>query len=294
MAPPKKPLFEPDEVTAPLAASADEALPEGEVPGAPPEADVVASRALMVAVMLERARLETSGEVAALAKLTGLVEGHGLLGNLGVEGLALFEADPGAWTPDDLEAVRWTAEELHLLLWALGRVAPPSPDARADGAALVALLPLSGDVAAFFTGATLLPLEELEAQRVLWEAVLQAVESEVYARTLLEDPAQHAGDPEVEELLAAAAAEGFDRVAAAAQGPTQELVLGLRFWSRALLDSAFGDGSASGPQRLDAAQLLALGELELATLYGIAHTRLGACAWLVEGDHLEDEADAAP
>jgi hypothetical protein len=296
MSPPKKPLFEPDEVTAPVAeatpaAGVDDAEALDEV-GTPPEPDVVASRALMVGVMLERARLEATGDVAPLARLRHLVERHGLLSNLGAEGLALFEAEAGAWSADDTEAVRWTAEELHLLLWALGLVVTPTLDARADADALLLKLPLAGDVDAFLDGATLRPLEQLEIQRELWEVLLQAVETEIYARSVLADPTQLDDDAELEEFLRAMEAEGFDRRAAAALGRPKEAALGLRHEVRLLLGALFGEGSPHRAQQLDADRLVAMEEEELATFYGLAHTRAGACAWLVEGDADEDEAAA--
>lgn len=296
MSPPKKPLFEPDEVTAPVAeattaAGVDDAEALDEV-GTPPEPDVVASRALMVGVMLERARLEATGDVAPLARLRHLVERHGLLSNLGAEGLALFEAEAGAWSADDTEAVRWTAEELHLLLWALGLVVTPTLDARADADALLLKLPLAGDVDAFLDGATLRPLEQLEIQRELWEVLLQAVETEIYARSVLADPTQLDDDAELEEFLRAMEAEGFDRRAAAALGRPKEAALGLRHEVRLLLGALFGEGSPHRAQPLDVDRLVAMEEEELATFYGLAHTRAGACAWLVEGDADEDEAAA--
>lgn len=257
-----------------------------------PTAAAVASRAVMVAVMLERARLEATGEVQALSRLSALAAQHGLLENLGPEGVALFQADPGAWSEDDLEAVRWTAEELHLLLWALGKLALPSLIARTEAATALAVVPLAGDVGAFLEGATLRPVEELEDQYTRWDVLLQVVESEVYVRTVLEDPAQLEGDDELEPLLAAAEAQGFDRAAAARAGPGQAVAQGLRFQVRALLAELFGAGGLPGAERLDADALAALPELELATLYGLAHTRVGALAWLVEGDAPEDELPA--
>lgn len=295
MSPPKKPLFEADEVTAPVADAAapgDDAEVLDEV-GAPPEPDVVASRALMVGVMLERARLEATGDVAPLARLRHLVERHGLLSNLGAEGLALFEAEPGAWSADDTEAVRWTAEELQLLLWALGLVVSPTLDARADAEALLAKLPLAGDVDAFLDGATLRPLEQLEIQRELWEVLLQAVETEIYARSVLADPTQLDDDAELEAFLQAMEAEGFDRRAAAALGRPKEAALGLRHEVGLLLGALFGEGSPHRAQPLHAERLVAMPEEELATFYGLAHTRAGACAWLVEGDHDEEAAGGA-
>lgn len=297
MSPPKKPLFEPDEVTAPIAEPAPDAdtdADELEAVGAQPEADAVASRALMVGVMLERARLEATGDVAPLSRLRHLVERHGLLGNLGPEGLALFEAEAGAWSPEDREAVRWTAEELHLLLWALGQVMSPSLDARAEPEGLLTQLPFDGDVEGFLDGARLRPLEVLEVQRELWDVVQQAVETEIYARSVLADPSQLEDDAELEEFLQAMEAEGFDRRAAAAQGRVKEAALGLRHEVRLLLEALFGDGSPHRAQRLEAERLLAMDEEELATLYGLAHTRAGACAWLVEGDHFEDEDVPSP
>ena len=67
MATSRKPLFGADEPTAHEGA----ALPaDGEAPlTAPPAADVVASRALMVGALLERARLESTRDAARFTAL---------------------------------------------------------------------------------------------------------------------------------------------------------------------------------------------------------------------------------
>lgn len=289
MATSRKPLFDADEPTATDAAPVSEPA-AGEPPlAAPPEADVVASRALMVGALLERAKLESAPSESHFAALRTWVDDQGLFSNLGAEGLTLFEAKQGSWGDEDIEAVDWTSEELHLLLWALGKADFPRVDVRADAAALLAKLPLLGDVDAFLEGASLRSLEQLEVHRALAEAVLEAIRAEVYARSIQEDPASLAGDEDLQELLASVEAEGFDRKAAAAKGPEHEAIQGLRFWSRSLLTELFGPESPHQAYRIDSAQLVSLDEATLATWLGIAHSRAEAMAWLLEGDEYETD-----
>jgi hypothetical protein len=287
MATSRKPLFDADEPTALEGASLP---PESEAPlTAPPEPDVVAGRALMVGALLERARLESTRDEARFTTLKAWVDEHGLFSNLGPDGVELFEAALGAWSDDDIESVDWTSEELGLLLWALQRAELPTPHTRADAVALATQLPLLGPAQSFIDEANLRPLDELEVHRALSEALLEAIRSEVYARSIEEDPASLEQDDELEELLATVASEGFDRKAAAAKGPANEAVQGLRFWSRSLLTELFASGSPHLAHRIDSAELVALDEATLATWLGVAHSRAEAMAWLLEGDEYEAE-----
>lgn len=306
MATSRKPLFDPDEKTAtegmpvsePL--SAPEGAPEerreespeaaeGAPLTAPPEADVVASRALMVGALLERARLESSRDAARFTALKTWVDELGLFSNLGADGLELFEGKLGGWSDEDVEAVDWTGEELQLLLWAIQQTEFPSLQQRADSKALTAKLPLLGDADAFIESATLRPVDELEVHRALCEALLEAIRSEVYARSIQDDPSSLEADEDLEELLESVAADGFDRKAEAAKGPVNEAVQGLRFWSRSLLTELFASGSPHEAHKIDSAKLVSLDEETLATWLGIAHSRSEAMAWLLEGDEYETE-----
>ena len=284
MATSRKPLFESDEPTAtegsPLAT-------EPEPTPAPPEADVVAGRALMVGALLERARLESAPDQARFTALRTWVDALGLFGNLGPDGVELFESKLGAWSDEDIDAVDWTGEELGLLLWALQRADFPTLDQRADPGALAGKLPLLGDAKPFLEQALLRPVDELEVHRALTEALLEAIRSEVYARSIQEDPTSLDGDAELEELLSSVTADGFDRTAAAAKGPANEAVQGLRYWSRSLLSELFASGSPHEAHRIDSATLVSLDEATLATWLGVAHSRAEAMAWLLEGDELD-------
>ena len=284
MATSRKPLFESDEPTATEGSSLVE---DHEPVPAPPEADVVAGRALMVAALLARARLESTRDEARFTALRAWVEQNGVFGNLGPDGVELFESKLGSWTDEDVDAVDWTGEDLLLLLWALRRADFPRLDARADSAALVGQLPLLGEAKAFLEEAVLRPVDELEVHRALSEALLEAIRSEVYARRIQEDPSALEGDDELEELLTSITAAGFDRKAAAAKGPANEAVQGLRYWSRSLLSELFASGSPHEAHRIDSATLVSLDEATLATWLGVAHLRAEAMAWLLEGDELE-------
>jgi hypothetical protein len=285
MATSRKPLFDPDEKTA---LEGQPAAQEPDAPlTAPPEADVVAGRALMVGALLERARLESSRDEARFTALKAWVDELGLFGNLGADGVELFEAKLGTWSDEDIESVDWTAEELVLLLWALGKTTVPTLETRADPAALVAKLPLLAPAESFIDEATLRPLDELEVHRALSEALLEAVRAEVYARAIQDDPSALEGDEDLAELLATVAAEGFDRKAAAAKGPANEAIQGLRYWSRSLLTELFASGSPHEAHRIDSAKLVGTEEATLATWLGTAHSRAEAMAWLLEGDEYE-------
>ncbi|MDP1829564.1 MAG: DUF4272 domain-containing protein [Archangium sp.] len=292
MATSRKPLFDPDEKTATEGKPAESAPEESDADApltAPPEPDVVAGRALMVAALLERARLESTRDEARFTALQAWVDELGLFGNLGPDGVELFESKLGSWSDEDIESVDWTSEELLMLSWALGKSDLPTLEARADAAGLVAKLPLLGPAESFIDDATLRPLDELEVHRALCEALLEAIRSEVYARTIQEDPASLEPDEDLEELLSSVAAEGFDRKAAAAKGPAHEAVQGLRYWSRTLLNELFASGSPHEAHRIDSAKLVSLDEATLATWLGVAHSRTEAMAWLLEGDEYETE-----
>lgn len=282
----RKPLFESDEPTATegVAVSPLEQMPEA----APPEPDVVAGRALMVAALLERAKLESAPSESHFAALREWVDDQGLFGNLGADGLKLFDEKQGAWSDEDIDAVDWTSEELALLLWALEKHPFPPVGVRANAAALIARLPLLGDADAFIKAARLRQVEELEVHRALSDALLEAIRSEVYVRSLQSDPASLEPDDDLEELLETIAAEGFDRKAAAEKGKANEAIQGLRFWSRTLLTELFGPESPHLAHRIDSAQLVSLDEATLATWLGVAHARSEAMAWLLEGDEVDD------
>ena len=285
MATSRKPLFDADEPTAHEGAAL---APGEEAPlTAPPEPDVGAGRALMVGALLERARLESTHDEARFGTLRAWVDGLGLFSNLGPDGVELFEAKLGSWADEDIESVDWTSEELGLLLWALQRAELPTTHARADAVGLASKLPLFAPAEAFLEEATLRPIDELEVHRALCEAVLEAIRSEVYARSIQEDPASLERDDDLEELLNAVASEGFDRKAAAAKGPANEAVQGLRFWSRSLLSELFATGSPHLAHRIDSAELVGLDAATLATWLGVAHSRVEAMAWLLEGDEYE-------
>ncbi|MBL8915905.1 MAG: DUF4272 domain-containing protein [Archangium sp.] len=288
MATSRTPLYEPEEVTAREGSALAQA---DDVVGAPPEADTVASRALMIAALWERSRLESSKDLTRLTQLTKWVERFGLYGNLGHAGAELFDAELGTWTDEDIDTVSWASEELQVLLWALTRAEIPPVDQRPDPQELIITLPLLKDAEGFLEQSVLRPADEIEATRALYEALLEAVRSEVYARSILEDPAALEPDDELDEMLEAITDRGFDRAAAAKGGKPAEAVQGLRFWSRSLLTELFGDASPHLAQKIDSAKLVSLDDASLAMVLGTAQARAEALAWLVEGD---EEVGAPP
>lgn len=269
---------------------APEPLPDleelDEVSAAPPEADVVAARALMVSSLLRRSAFESTPDAAAMDALNTWVEENGLYGNLGPEGAELFDAVPGSWPDEALDAVAWSAEEAGVLAWALQRQDFPSLEARVDAAAVLRALPVPCDVDAMLSKATLRPVHEVEERLSVYGTLLEVVRSEAYVRSLQQDPASLVEDEELEQVLESAEREGFDRKAAAAKGKAHEAREALRFWTRTLLEEL----ATRGLPVLDGAALVSMKDERLAELLGMTHARSEALLWLLEGDEYVDEA----
>jgi len=281
-------LFDPEESTATEGTPLQQ--PHDDAPLATaPEADVIAGRALMMGALLERSRLESSRDAARLDALTKWVEQHGLFGNLGETGAELFDAELGSWTDEDVDTVGWAAFELEVLLWAMKLAPLGTLETRPEPNEPVKLLPVLGNAATFHDQGGAQDLEETEVQLGLYDALLEAIRSEVYARSILEDPKALEMDEELETLLTTVEARGFNRAQAAAGGQAAEAVQGLRFWGRTLLSELFTDGSPHVAQKVDSAKLVSLDDATLATWLGMATARTDALAWLVEG---EEEAGA--
>jgi hypothetical protein len=279
----RTPLFDAEESTATAGTPLQQ--PHGDEPlTTAPEADVIAGRALMMGALLERSRLESSRDAARCDALTKWVEQHGLFGNLGEAGAELFDAELGSWTDEDVDTVGWAAFELEVLLWALKLVPLSTLETRPEPNDLVQKLPVLGDAETFLDAAQSRDVEELEVQLGLYDALLEAIRSEVYARSILEDPKALEMDDELETLLSTVEARGFNRTQAAAGGQATEAVQGLRVWGRTLLSELFADGSPHVAQKIDSAKLVSLDDATLATWLGMATARTDALAWLVEGE----------
>ena len=271
-------------------ADAEDALDDvdDEPPGAPPEADAVATRALAVAALVQRgfheARPSNASEVR---QLQGWVDAFGLFAGFGAGAIELFDAKHGAWTPEDRAAVGWLGEELRLLLWAL-RLEPalPSTFERSDAKALVKQVPLLEPPQGFVAKAKARDVDELEVMRAFYEVVYEAARCELWARGILEDPSlAETDDDELEALLDAAAADGFDRAAVTkAQGVAAAAVAGLRACARSLLTDLFVSGSPHAALAFDPGALEAMSDTALANAFAIARTRSGALEWLTEGE----------
>lgn len=269
----------------------------------PPEAEAVAQRALVVGALLKRLTLEerlARGKDPAakgeLQRLQQWMDEEGLFGTLGITGMELFDAEPGTWTEEDRQSLAWSAEELHLLLWALKQAKLPPPEARAEAAPLLERLPLLKDPQPFLETTERRPLEEVEAQRHRWEVLLDCARYESFARGILADPTLAEGDPELEGLLDSAEAEGFERASLELKhGRARMAVEGLRFWMRFLIAQLQKDGLLAGKGGegllFQGKRLTELDEATLATLLGLSHGRRQALLWLMEGngDLSEDE-----
>lgn len=274
---------------------------DDEPPGAPPEADAVATRALAVAALVQRgfheARPNNASEVR---QLQGWVDAFGLFAGFGAGAIELFDAKHGSWTPEDRAAVGWLGEELRLLLWAL-RLEPalPSTFERSDAKALVKQVPLLEPPQAFVAKSKARDVDELEVMRAFYEVVHEAARCELWARGILEDPSlAESDDEELEALLDAAAADGFDRAAVTkAQGPAAAAVAGLRACTRSLLTDLFASGSPHASLAFDPGALESMGDQALANAFAITRTRSGALEWLTEGEAWDfgddDDGDAS-
>jgi hypothetical protein len=269
----------------------------------PPEADAVAQRALVLGGLLGRLSLEErlarGKDPAALEECLRLqqwMDEEGLFATLGVTGMELFEAEPGAWTEEERQSVAWSAEELQLLVWALKQGKLPPVDARVEAAPLLERLPLLKDPQPFLESAELRPAEEVQAQRDRWEVLLECGRHESLARGITADPSLIEGDPDLELLLESAEEVGFDRKGTSAKhGKARAAVEGLRHWSHytvtqrqeeGLLPGKPGEGLLFRGRRLHE-----LDEEALASLLALAHGRFKALEWLVEGDTAAPEGE---
>ena len=284
-------------------------LEEGEEewdPTVPPEPETVAQRALVLAGLLRRMALEerlARGKDPAareeLQRLQQWMDEEGLFATLGISGLELLDSEPGTWAEEDRQSIGWSAEELHLLLWALKQGKLPPQEARVEAAPLLERLPLLKDPQPFLEAAELRPIEEVEAQRDRWEVLLECARYESLARGIAADPEIAEGDPDLELLLESAEEVGFDRKGTAAKlGKARASAEGLRHWSRHLVTQLQEEGLLPGKPGeglvFQGKRLHEMNEEALAALLALAHGRFQALEWLAAGDVAvpegEDEA----
>jgi hypothetical protein len=274
------------------------------VPTVPPEPGAVAQRALVLGGLLLRVALEErlarGKDPAAREEILGLqqwMDAEGLLSTLGtLSGLELFEQEPGAWSVEERQSAAWSAEVLHLLLWALKQGKLPPLEARVEAAPLLERLPLLKDPQPFLASAELRPAEEVEAQRDRWEVLLECARYESFARGIAADPELGEGDPDVELLLESAEEVGFDRKGTAARfGRAKAAVEGLRHWSRHLVTHLQQEGLLPGKPGegllFQGKRLHEMDEATLASLLGLAHGRFEALEWLAAGDAVPPETE---
>jgi HEAT repeat protein len=273
------------------------------LPTEPPEADAVAQRALVLGGLLRRLALEErlarGKDPAASEEILHLqrwMEAEGLFSTLGVTGMELLESEPGTWSEEDRQSVAWSAEDLHLLLWALKQEKLPPLEARTEAAPLVARLPLLKKPQAFLEAAELRPAEEVMAQRDRWNVLLECARYESLARGIASDPALAEGDPDLELVLESAEEVGFDRKGATSKlGRARVAVDGLRHWSRHLLGQLQEEGMLPGKPgeglTFQGKRLHELDETTLGVLLGLAHGRFQVLEWLAEGDAVLPEGD---
>ncbi|MFL5346106.1 MAG: hypothetical protein ACJ8AT_15060, partial [Hyalangium sp.] len=261
----------------------------------PPDAEAVAQRALVLGGLLRRLLLEERlGKVKdpaakeEILRLQRWMDEEGLFSTLGVADIELLEAEPGTWLPDHRQSVAWLAEELQWLLWALKQQKPPPFEARVETAPLLEPLPLLKDPQPFLESADRRPLDEVQAQRDLWQLIVECARYESLARGIAADPTLAEGDPDLPMLLESAEEVGFDRRGVSSkQGKAQATVEGLRHWSRhvvtelqqqGLLPGKPGEGLGFQGKRLHE-----LDENTLALLLSLAHVRFQALEWLAAG-----------
>jgi len=292
------------EIQIPDAAFEEEAAEEEEwLPTVPPESDAVAQRALVLGGLLRRMALEerlARGKDPAaqeeIAHLHRWMVAEGFFSTLGITGLELLESDPGTWSEEDRQSVAWSAEDLHLLLWALKQEKLPPLEARAGAAPLLTRLPLLKNPQAFLESAELRLAEEVAAQRDRWDVLLECARYESLARGIASDPALAEGDPDLELVLESAEEVGFDRKGAAAKlGKARAAVEGLRHWSRHLLSQLQEEGMLPGKPgeglTFQGKRLHELDEPTLGVLLGLAHGRFQILEWLAEGDAVLPEGE---
>lgn len=276
---------------------------EGWVESVPPEAELVAQRALVLGGLLKRLGLEerlAKGKDPAakeeILRLQKWMDEEGLFSTLGVTGMELLEAEPGSWSPEDRQSVAWSAEELQFLLWAMKQGKLPPVEARVEPAPLLERLPLLKDPQPFLESAERRPLEEVQAQRDRWETLLECARYESFARGIAADPSIAEGDPDLEVLLESAEEVGFDRKGiTASQGKTQAMVEGLRHWAHHLIADLQKEGLLPGtpgeglvfqgkrPRDMD--------ETTLAALLAMAYGRFQALEWLAAGGEALPEGE---
>ncbi|HVG59297.1 MAG TPA: HEAT repeat domain-containing protein [Hyalangium sp.] len=292
------------EIQIPDAAFEEEAAEEEEwLPTVPPASDAVAQRALVLGGLLRRLALEerlARGKDPAakeeIAHLHRWMVAEGFFSTLGVTGLELLESDPGTWSEEDRQSVAWSAEDLHLLLWALKQEKLPPLEARAEAAPLLMRLPLLKNPQPFLESAELRLAEEVAAQRDRWDVLLECARYESLARGIASDPALAEGDPDLELVLESAEEVGFDRKGAAAKlGKARAAVEGLRHWSRHLLSQLQEEGMLPGKPgeglTFQGKRLHELDEPTLGVLLGLAHGRFQILEWLAEGDAVLPEGE---
>jgi hypothetical protein len=259
----------------------DDAPPEND--GAPPEADTVALRVLAEAAILRRLALEKRKAPAKdYEPLITWVEDHGLYASFSDGGFALFDADPGTWSAEDLEGVEWAAEELVILCWALGRCPPPVLFARTDAASILSALPSEGPVEPFSLAASLRPDLEVETLGALYETLANAGRLEAWARGIEADPSIATGDEELDELLQALTPEEREK------GPIEVL----RTLSTQLIADLFEPRSAHAAYAFEPSKLQKLDDEGLALFLATAQLRAEALIWLAEGDAWDVGDDA--
>jgi HEAT repeat protein len=276
------------------------------LPTVPPEADAVAQRALVLGGLLRRLTLEerlAKGNDSAareeILRLRQWMDAEGLFSTLGVTGLEMLESEPGTWFEEDRQSVAWSAEELHLLLWAMKQEKLPPLEARVEAAPLLERLPLLKDPQPFLESAELRIPEEIAAQRDRWDVLLECARYESLARGIASEPSLAEGDPDLELVLESAEEVGFDRKGATSRlGKANAAVEGLRYWSRHLLNQLQEEGMLPGKPGeglvFQGKRLHELDEPTLGVLLGLAHGRFQALEWLAEGDAIlpdgEEEA----
>lgn len=178
----------------------------------PRSAEQVASRALVLGAMLKRLTLEEALQEGRLKNaeagraseaVFAWIAEEGLEGSLDSVERDLLELPSGEWGEEDRRQIAWTAEGLHVLLWAIEKVESlPPADVQSPPGVLLARLPILESTSEFIAGSTLRDSDALERQRETYEVWLWRTEQEDLARQVEAGETPEAIDPEafVDEL----------------------------------------------------------------------------------------------
>lgn len=273
---------------------------EDDVGPIPPEPEQVASRALALAAVLERARLERALATKKLKPDEAQHDSDALMKWLDAEGLGdvltslemdLLQAEPADWLDEDLDLAAMSVDALAILLWSAGVAPLPSPERPAVADDLLRRVPLLQPVDAFIAKVAMRSADELERQRELCETYLWRCEQESSARLVLAGEEVET-EIDVEAILDELVKDGFDAKAAKAKGGALGVKAeALRFLGKKAAERLAGERHftpGGGDFPFKGKGLFAISDDELAAATAMAHERHRAIVWVLEGGEWDD------